>query len=396
MAIANRVAQHMKDQSWIRQMFEQGIALKARHGARNVFDLSLGNPILEPPAAFYDRLRSLLDAPAAGRHRYMPNAGFPETRAAVAAQLERETGIAFTGGDVVMTVGAAGALNVVLKSILDPGDEVVVLAPFFPEYFFYIDNHNGVPVIVETGATFQPDPAAIEAKLTARTKAVLLNSPNNPTGVIYPPAALEGIGQVLARAEARFGHAIYLLSDEPYAKLLYDGLAYPYVYSHHPASIGVVSYSKDLSLAGERIGFVAVNPACPDKAELVDALIFSNRVLGFVNAPALMQRAVEALQGVAIDAAWYQQRRDRLYDGLTALGFAVVKPEGAFYLFPKSPMADDIAFVQALLQYQVLVVPGTGFGRPGYFRISYSVDDWVIDGALEALARAAPSLGLRG
>lgn len=395
MAIAAKVAEQMKAQSWIRQMFEAGMALKTQHGARNVFDLSLGNPILEPPQAFHDHLRALLQNPPAGGHRYMPNAGFPETRAAVAAQLARETGEAFTAAEVVMTVGAAGALNVVFKSILDPGDEVVIFAPFFPEYLFYIDNHNGKPVIVETGADFQPDPAALEAALTPRTKAVLLNSPNNPTGVVYPPAVLRALGEVLARAEEKFGHTIYLVSDEPYAKLLYDGVAYPYVYAHHPASIGVVSYSKDLSLAGERIGYLAVSPQCPDRGPLMDALIYSNRVLGFVNAPALMQRAVEVLQGVAVDAGWYQQRRDRLYNGLTTLGFDIVKPEGAFYLFPKSPLADDVAFVQELLKYQVLVVPGTGFGRAGYFRISYSVEDWVIDGALEGFAKAAEALGLR-
>lgn len=395
MPISSKVASQMQAQSWIRQMFEAGLALKQQHGARNVFDLSLGNPILEPPAAFYDRLRQVLADPPAGGHRYMPNAGYPETRAAVAAQLAKETAEPFTGGDVVMTVGAAGALNVVFKSILDPGDEVVVLAPFFPEYLFYIDNHNGVAVVAETDEHFLPDPAALEAKLTARTKAVLLNSPNNPTGVVYPEATLRAVGEVLRRAEARFGHTIYLLSDEPYAKLLFDEATYPYVYRHHPASIGVVSYSKDLSLAGERIGFVAVNPGCPDKAQLMDALIFSNRVLGFVNAPALMQRAVEALQGVAVDTGWYKARRDRLYQGMVRLGFDVVRPGGAFYLFPKSPLADDVALVGELLKYQVLVVPGTGFGRAGYFRMSYSVEDWVIDGALERLALAAPALGLR-
>ncbi|MSQ11002.1 MAG: pyridoxal phosphate-dependent aminotransferase [Dehalococcoidia bacterium] len=394
MSIAAKVASQMQAQSWIRQMFEVGLALKAQHGARNVFDLSLGNPILEPPAAFYARLRQILDAPPPGGHRYMPNAGYPETRAAVAAQLAKDTGRPFAGSDVVMTIGAAGGLNVVFKSILDPGDEVVVLAPFFPEYLFYIDNHNGVPVIAETDDGFLPDAAALEAKLTARTKAVLLNSPNNPTGVVYPSAVLNAVGEVLARAEARFGHTIYLVSDEPYAKLLYDDASYPYVYQHHPASIGVVSYSKDLSLAGERIGYVAVNTDCPDKGPLMDALIFSNRVLGFVNAPALMQRAVEALQGVAVDTDWYKARRDRLYQGLFALGFDVVKPGGAFYLFPKSPIPNDVDFVQSLLGLQVLVVPGTGFGRPGYFRMSYSVENWVIDGALERISAASATLGL--
>lgn len=394
MPIAAKVARQMQEQSWIRQMFEAGIALKATYGERSVFDLSLGNPVLDPPAAFYKRLRDLLAEPARGAHRYMPNAGFAETRAAVARQLSAETGLPFAAGDVVMTVGAAGALNVVFKALLDPGDEVVVLAPYFPEYLFYIDNHGGAPVIVQTDERFQPDATALEAALTPRTKAVLLNSPNNPTGVVYPAARLADVGQVLARAEARFGRPIYLVSDEPYAKLLYDGATYPPVYGHHAASIGVVSYSKDLSLAGERIGYVAVNPACPDKTMLVDALIFANRVLGFVNAPALMQRAIEGLQGVAVDVGWYQQRRDRLYTGLRDLGFDVVRPEGAFYLFPRSPMEDDVAFVRALLDYQVLVVPGSGFGRPGYFRISYSVEDWVIEGALERLAHAAPALGV--
>jgi aspartate aminotransferase len=301
----------------------------------------------------------------------------------------------FGGGDVVMTCGAAGGLNIFFKSILEAGDEVIVFAPYFPEYMFYIDNHGGVPVVAGSDASFQPDIEDLERRITPRTRAVLVNSPNNPSGAVYPAEVWKAIGEVLGRAEARHGRQIYLVSDEAYAKLTFDGVKHAYVYAHHSSSVGVVSYSKDLSLPGERIGYVAVSPQCPDRGALVDALVFCNRVLGFVNAPALMQHLVRVLLDETVDVTWYQQRRDRLYEELTRLGFSIVKPQGAFYMYPQSPLSDDVAFIQEMQRYNVLVVPGSGFGTPGFFRISYSVDDRVLEGALKGFTQAAQRLGMK-
>ncbi len=395
MAVAKKVRKSMEEGSWIRRMFEAGIALKRQYGERNVFDLSLGNPVVEPPEAFNRELLRLASHPLPGMHRYMPNAGYVETRQAVAQSLTEETGLPFTAGEVVMTCGAAGALNVAFKAILDPGDEVIIFSPYFVEYCYYVDNHGGVPVIVPTdGETFQPDLAALEVALGPRTRAVLINSPNNPTGVVYGADALRRMGELLRRNEARHGIETFLLSDEPYRKLLYDGLAYPHIFPHHPAAVVATSHSKDLALPGERIGYVAVSPRYQGRRELVDALVFCNRTLGFVNAPALMQHLVRALQGVTVDVAEYQRKRDYIYGQLVEMGYRVVKPQGAFYMFPRSPIEDDVAFVEALLEWNVLAVPGRGFGTPGYFRISYCLEDWTIEGALEGLRRAARKYGL--
>lgn len=389
-SISSKVQTQMEGQSWIRLMFETGIALKKQYGEENVFDLSLGNPLLEPPEAFRRELLRLAQSETLGTHRYMPNAGYPETRAAIAAQRSRETGVALTVNDVVMTCGAAGGLNVVFKSILEPGDEVVVFAPYFPEYLFYIDNHQGVARIAKSDAGFQPDIEDLTRQLGPKTRGVLVNSPNNPTGAVYGERVLAAIGEAIRAAEATYGTQIFLISDEPYAKLLYEDDPYAYIYEHHPSSIAVTSYSKDLSLPGERIGYIALHPECPGHKQLMDAFTFCNRVLGFVNAPALMQHIVRALQGATVDVEWYRQRRDYLVKNLTELGYSVVPPQGAFYLFPKSPLDDDIAFVAELQAHNVLVTPGTGFGTPGYFRISYSVEERVLKGAVEGFARAAP------
>ncbi len=395
MAISARVAQNMRSQSWIRQMFELYLQLREKYGPEKIYDLSLGNPILEPPEAFNRELLRLAENPPRGAHRYMPNGGYPETRAALAAHLAQHTGLPFTGSDVIMTCGAAGGLNILFKSLLDPGDEVIIFAPYFPEYCFYIDNHGGSIVVAATDGSFQPDLADLERKLTARTKVVLLNSPNNPTGAVYSRDLLKSIGELLGRAEARFGTRICLVSDEAYAKLTFDGIPQTYIYDLHPSSIVATSFSKDLSLPGERIGYVALSPTMPGRAELMDALTFSNRVLGFVNASALMQRVVQELLEETVDISFYQQRRDRIQQALIDLGYDTVKPQGAFYFFPRSPIPDDVAFIHPMQRYNVLIVPGSGFGAPGYFRISYSVEDWVLDGALAGFAAAAGELGLR-
>ena len=394
MAISQKVKRFVEEGGWIRRMFEAGIALKQQYGEDKVFDLSLGNPVVEPPPQFHQELRRLMESPIKGMHRYMPNAGYPETRDAVAAGLRAETGIPFSSGEIVMTCGAAGGLNVVLKTILNPDEEVVFFAPYFVEYGYYTDNHGGVPVIAPTDESFQPDLAALEGLITSRTKAVIINSPNNPSGAVYSPELLKGLGELLLRKEAQHGTEIFLISDEPYRRIIYDGLTYPQVFLQYENSIVVHSHAKDLALPGERIGYIAVNPAYEARAELVDGLTLCNRILGFVNAPALMQHAIRALQGVSVDATDYQRKRDYLYCRLTEMGYSIFKPQGAFYLFPRSPSEDDVAFVAELQRWNVLTVPGRGFGSPGYFRISYCLEDRVLEGAMEGFAEAAKKFGL--
>jgi aspartate aminotransferase len=396
MPVASKIKSGMAEGSWIRRMFEEGNALKQKYGAANVFDLSIGNPIVEPPEQFRQELRKLAEHPLPGMHRYMENAGYLETRAAVAQNLSNESGLKFTAQDVVMTCGAAGALNVVLKTILNPGEEVIVFSPFFVEYLNYVDNNGGVSKVVPAGDGFFPDAERLRDAITPRTRALIINSPNNPTGVVYSASCLEDIGKAIRSREAEFASSIYLISDEPYRKIIYDGLAYPQVLPHHPRSIVLTSHSKDLALPGERIGYLAVHPDIDDKRELIDGMIYCNRILGYVNAPAIMQHIVRNLQLVTVSISEYQRKRDLLYRELTSMGYSMVKPQGAFYFFPKSPVEDEVAFIRELQESKVLAVPGRGFGMPGYFRISYCTDDRTIEGSLEGFRKAARNHGLRG
>ncbi len=392
MAISLKVREQMNNSSWIRKMFEQGIELRRIHGEQNVFDLSLGNPLLEPPPEFKTELQRLIDDEAPGTHRYMPQSGFPEVRAKVAEVLGEESGTAFTESDVLMTVGAAGGINTILRSILDEDDEVVLIAPFFGEYVFYVEHQTGVSKIATCDENWLPDIASLEATIGPRTRAVIINSPNNPTGVIYPADSIAAIAAAIQRAEKKYGSEIYLISDEPYRKLIYTDSTYPFIFEHPPRSIVATSHSKDLGLAGERIGYVAVNPNDPGKTDLLDALNFSLRTLGFVNAPALMQRVVANLQRVSVDVGIYRKKRDLLYGILTKIGYECVQPDGAFFVFPKSPIPNDTEFVAELQKQLVLVVPGVGFGTPGYFRASYCVDDWVIEGAADGFEKVFAQL----
>jgi len=385
----------MQEGSWIRRMFEEGAELKKRYGEDKVFDLSLGNPVMEPPPEFHRELKRLVENPLPGMHRYMENAGYLETRAAVANQLSLETGLRFAPDHIVMTCGAAGGLNVVLKTLLNTGEEVVLFAPYFVEFANYIDNHGGVAKVLPTDENFIPRLDVLEKAINPKTKAVLLNSPNNPTGVVYSEEFVRQVGELLRRKEAQLNTTVYLISDEAYRKLIYDGLKYPQVFHHHRNTIAVASHSKDLSLAGERIGYIALHPECQDRDDLIAGFIFSNRILGFVNAPALMQHAVRKLQNVTVPIAEYQKKRDFLYSNLTALGYSVVRPQGAFYMFPKSPVDDEIIFVTELREHNVLVVPGRGFGTPEYFRISYCVEDKVLEGAMKGFAEMAKKYRLK-
>ena len=392
MAIAADIQRAMEDSSWIRRMFELGIQLRQERGAENVFDLSLGNPIAEPPPQFLDELRSFAASDLPGAHRYMPNSGYAETRQAVADALAEETGLSYGADHIVMTVGAAAALNVVVHSLCDRDDEVVILAPYFAEYLFYATSHGAKPVVVGCDENFIPDLAELEDKLSARTKVVIVNSPNNPSGAMYPASLIEVLADLLRKKSAQFGSEIFLVSDEPYRKILFDEHAYPFPQLAYERTITVTSHAKDLALPGDRIGYIAVHPEYDDGGLLMDALIFCNRVLGFVNAPAIMQHLVRNLQTVTIDTTDYQQKRDYLYDVLASAGYEVRKPEGAFYMFPKSPVEDEMELVAALQRHGVLVVPGRGFGMEGYFRISYCVEQRELEGAAPGFAAAMSEL----
>ncbi len=395
MPISSKVSKAMQGASWIRRMFEEGIRLKRELGEENVADMALGNPMMEPPARAAARMALLTTDPAPGSHRYMPNAGFTTTRTAIADHLKSETGVDYGYKDVVMTVGAGGALNVVFKALLDPGDEIVVLAPYFVEYRFYIDNHRGEMVLVQTNDEFRPDIAAIEAAITPRTRAVIVNSPNNPTGVVYPASDFDALGAVLEKKSAELGRAIYLISDEPYRAIRYEGVEVPWPVNHYRDTIHITSFSKDLAMPGERIGYVAVNPESEGALELASAFTFTNRILGFVNAPAFQQRLVEGLMDVRLDTTGYASKRARLLKALDEGGYPYVRPMGAFYIFPgvPDPEMGDVDFVNLCLEERLLVVPGSGFGRPGHFRISFAVTDRDVDLACEALVRVAARTG---
>jgi aspartate aminotransferase len=378
-------------------MFEEGERLRQEFGAENIFDFTLGNPDVEPPAAFGRELLALAGSPLPGMHRYMNNAGYLETRTAVADKLSKDSGLAVCPEHIIMTCGAGGALNVVLKTILNPGEEVIILAPYFVEYKFYIDNHGGVPVEVWTDhETFQLDIDAIKKAITQKTRAILICSPNNPTGVIYPAESLRKLGDVLKKIHRDNGHLIYVISDEPYARIAFDGKHVPNIFPLVESSIIVTSHSKDLALPGERIGYLAANPRMDTVMQFMEGAVFSNRVLGFVNAPALMQRLVAKLQDESVDIAEYQAKRDLMVNELKGMGFSMVTPDGAFYLFPKSPLADDVEFVKLAQKHHILLVPGAGFGAPGFFRIAYCVDKRMIERSLPAWRTLAREAGLKG
>jgi aspartate aminotransferase len=389
MSVSQKIKDTMERASWIRRMFEEGAELKARLGADNVFDFTLGNPDLEPPTRFKEALAEVARDPSPGLHAYMLNAGLLNARQALAGYLSSMYHQDFGPQDLVLTCGAAGALNVILKALLDPGDEVIIFAPYFPEYHFYADNHGGSALVVETDKSFQLDLQALAAALSPRTKAVLINSPNNPTGKVYPAPALMEMGHLLKKHEEQVGREIYLVADEPYSRILYDGLELPNIFSVYPNTILATSFSKELSIPGERLGLVAVSLQAAHREELLAGFILTNRILGFVNAPAFMQRVVAKVPGLCVDVAPYARRRDLLSQILTEAGYRFLKPQGAFYFFPEAPGGDDLAFVSRLKQENILAVPGRGFGRAGYFRLAFCVPETVIEQAAPGFIRAA-------
>jgi aspartate aminotransferase len=388
MAIAKKMKSYVENGSMIRKMFEEGARLKKIHGADKVFDFSLGNPNVPPPRALKERLIEVARADEPDLHAYMPNAGLPEAREAIAARVTREQGVALDGSRVVVTCGAAGALNIIFKALLDPGDEVLVSSPYFVEYGFIADNHGGVLKAVPSLPDFSLDVSALEAAMGPRTKIVLVNTPNNPTGRIYSAESLAALSAAMDRKGREQGRTIYLVSDEPYRRIAYGGVAVPSPLASCANSIIATSHSKDLSLPGERIGYAAVNPAAEDAAAIMGALALANRILGFVNAPSFMQKVIAGLGEAWVDVSIYERKRDKLAAGLRAAGYEFALPDGAFYLFPKSPIAREAEFVDILKEENILVVPGSGFGTPGYFRIAYCVDDATIERSLPGFARA--------
>jgi aspartate aminotransferase len=391
MAVAGKIKEMMERSSWIRKMFETGAQLKAQHGAENVYDFSLGNPNLEPPLEFTKALKEILEEDIHMKHAYMPNAGYPDVREQIAEYVSNEQGVKVSGNHVIMTCGAGGGLNVAIKTVTNPGDQILAPAPCFMEYNFYADNHGGVLDLVPCKEDFDIDVAAVESRISAKTAAIIINSPNNPSGRVFPESTLKELGEMLRRKQSEFGRAVYLISDEPYRKIVYDGVEVPSILSCYENSIVVTSYSKDLSIPGERIGWLAVHPEADDVNNLMGGLTLCNRILGYVNAPALMQRAVGRLQGLSVDVSIYQKKRDLLCDGLAELGYQFTKPQGAFYLFPRTP-GDDMEMVSALQEEMILVVPGRGCGLPNHIRIAYCVEDEVIKRSMEGFGKVAQKL----
>jgi aspartate aminotransferase len=390
--ISEKIRKMMDSSSFIRKMFETGAKLKKEFGENNVFDFSLGNPAMDPPERFTKVL--LEKAADLHMHRYMPNSGYIDVRKKVADFISSEQSTKVLSGNIVMTSGAGGALNAVLKTLINPGDKIIASIPCFMEYKFYCDNHGGELELVEGEADFNLDITAIERAITKDTAAVIINSPNNPSGRIYPEKTLKDLSEMLIKKSIDIGRTVYLISDEPYRKIVYDDVIVPSVMDSYENSIICTSYSKDLSIPGERIGWLAVNPEAEDYDNLINGIILCNRILGYVNAPALMQRTIGELQGVSVNIGKYKKKRDLLAGKLTEFGYKFRIPEGTFYLFIEAPGGDDMKLVEMLKDEHILVVPGRGFGLPGYFRIAYCVTDSVIKGSLRGFKNTAIKLGL--
>lgn len=389
--ISNKMEKLVKGSSTIRAMFEEGKKLSAKYGEENVFDYSLGNPNVEPPEEVKKAIIDIVnEEPQNLVHGYMNNAGYEDVRKKIADFINKKNNISLTENNIVMTCGAAGGLNIILKTLLNPEDEVIVIAPFFGEYQNYVNNFDGKLVVVQSNKeTFQPDIEALEKGITPKTKAIIINTPNNPTGVIYSEESLTKMAEVLKKKEKEYGTSIYLISDEPYKEIAYDGAEVPFLLNYHKNSFIGYSYSKSLSLPGERIGYVVANSEMDDYEDIIQSLNVANRILGFVNAPSLFQRVIGRILGAEVDVNIYKKNRDLLYNHLISLGFECVKPQGAFYLFPKSLIPDDKAFAEAAKKYNLLIVPGSSFGCPGHFRLSYCISYEKIEKSLQAFTKLA-------
>jgi len=390
--IAEKMKGFVKNSSAIRAMFEEGKKLAEQYGAENVYDFSLGNPNVPAPEAVEQAICEILkEKNPVEIHGYMNNSGYESVRSAIADSLNRRFGVNFSEKNIVMTVGAAGGLNVILKTLLNSGDEVITFAPFFGEYRSYVGNYDGILKVVPANTeTFQPDLATFGTMITEKTKAVIINSPNNPTGVIYSEETIQELAKILREKEQELGNSIYLISDEPYRELAYDGAFVPYLTKYYHNTVVGYSYSKSLSLPGERIGYLVLPQELDDAEDIQSAANVANRILGFVNAPSLMQLAVSRCLEEKTDVAYYDRNRKALCEGLKKCGFSFVQPEGAFYLFMRSPEEDEVSFCNRAKKHRILMVPGSSFACPGYVRVAYCVAYETIQNAMpgfEALAR---------
>lgn len=394
--ISDKMVDLVKGSSVIRAMFEEGQRLAKIYGAENVYDFSLGNPNVPAPVEVNKAVKEIVDDEVSTvLHGYMNNSGYEEVRATIADSLNRRFGTSFTENNIVMTVGAAGGLNVVLKTLLNPGDEVIVFAPYFGEYRSYVANYDGKLVVVAPDTnTFQPNLTEFEKLITNRTKAVIVNSPNNPSGVVYSEETVKKIASILEAKQKEYGTDIYLISDEPYRELVYDGVTVPYLTKYYNNTIVGYSFSKSLSLPGERIGYLVIPNEVADYHDVFAAAGVATRILGFVNAPSLMQKVVARCIDAEVNVAAYNRNREALYNGLSELGFECIKPEGAFYLFVKAPNGDDKAFCDVAKKHNILMVPGTSFACPGFVRIAYCVSYDTIINSLPKFALVAEEMGL--
>ena len=394
--IADKMKSLVKNSSAIRAMFEEGKIMAAKYGAENVYDFSLGNPNVPAPVQVKEAIieEAEKEDPIV-LHGYMSNAGYEDVRQAVAESINKKFDTAFSAKNIIMTVGAAGGLNVILKTLLNPGDEVIAIAPYFGEYNSYVSNFDGKLVVVSPNTeTFQPNLTELEEKLTARTKAVIVNSPNNPTGVIYSEETIQAMAEILRKKQKEFGTDIYLISDEPYRELAYDGAEVPYLTKYYENAIIGYSFSKSLSLPGERIGYLVIPDEAADSEDVISAAGTATRILGYVNAPSLMQKAVAKCLDAQADVPYYDRNREDLYNGLKEMGFECIKPQGAFYLFMKSPVADEKQFCEAGKKYNILMVPGSSFACPGYVRLAYCVSYETIQNSLPEFKKLAAEYGL--
>lgn len=396
--ISEKMKQLASNNSVIRAMFEEGQNMARVYGAENVYDFSLGNPSVPAPEEVKDAIREILDQEDSLMvHGYMSNVGYQDVRQAVEESLNRRFGTDFHENNIIMTVGAAGGLNVILKTLLNPGDEVLTFAPYFTEYGNYVANYDGTLVVVSPNTMdFQPNLREFAEKITPKTKAVIVNNPNNPTGVVYSAETCREMSRILREKQHEFGTDIYLISDEPYRELAYDGVEVPYLTEYYANTVVCYSWSKSLSLPGERIGYLVIPNELSDYELVYAAAGIATRVSGFVNAPSLMQRAVARCLDAQTDIEAYNRNREALYQGLKACGFDCIKPQGAFYLFVKTPTADEKEFVQRAKKYHILVVPGSSFACPGYVRIAYCVSYETIIHSLPYFQELAKEYGLKG
>lgn len=393
--ISKKMVGYVKTSSVTRAMFEEGNKLAAKHGRENVFDFSLGNPNVEPPKEIDEAIIDIIQNEDPNFvHGYMSNSGYEDVRRIIADNLNKRFNTSYTFDNLIMTVGAAGALNVIFKTLLDDGDEVIVFAPFFGEYRNYITNYGGETVVISPDCeTFQPNLEEFESKITDKTKAVIINNPNNPSGVVYSENTIKKLSQILEDKQEEFGKSIYIISDEPYRELVYDGVTAPYLANYYKNTIVGYSFSKSFSLPGERIGYLAMSSEIDDYHNIITAAGVANRIIGYVNAPSLMQRVVAKCIDVEVNVKPYDKNRELLYNSLIEYGYECAKPEGAFYLFVKSLEEDDVAFANAAKKYNILVVPGSAYGAPGYFRVAYCVSHETIKNSLPAFKKLAEEYG---